>query len=73
MSTTLANSKLAPLLTHPETAEYLRIEEQTLRKWRLHGSGPPFVRVGKRIRYRQADLEAWLQENVCRSTSEART
>jgi hypothetical protein len=34
-----------------EAADYLRSSESTLAKKRLNGDGPPFVRIGRAIRY----------------------
>jgi excisionase family DNA binding protein len=53
-----------------EAAEYLRSSESTLAKKRLNGDGPPFVRIGRAIRYRRSDLDAWMARSVRRSTSE---
>lgn len=44
---------------------------KTLQKWRVTGDGPPFVRVGRLVRYRQADVEAWINSRRVSSTSEA--
>ena len=55
----------------PEAAHYLALAESTLTKMRLTGDGPPFVKVGPRaVAYRKADLDAWLQARVRRSTSD---
>ena len=51
------------LLTSKELAERWRIKEQTLRKWRLVGGGPRYICVGRAIRYRMADVEAYETEN----------
>jgi hypothetical protein len=43
----------------------------TWQKDRLAGNGPPFIRVGRLVRYRQSDFEAWLAAiPSVRSTSE---
>jgi hypothetical protein len=40
-------------------------------KARLTGDGPPFVRLGRLVRYRPSDFEAWLAARPrLRSTSE---
>jgi predicted DNA-binding transcriptional regulator AlpA len=58
----------------PAAALYLGIAESTLNKTRLTGNGPPFVKVGLRsVAYRKADLDAWLEARVRRSTSDAPT
>jgi excisionase family DNA binding protein len=48
------------LLTEAEVAEMLRVSQRTVRRWRNEGSGPPALRVGRRIRYRRSAVEAWL-------------
>lgn len=59
------------LLTEQETAAQLRIQPQTLRKWRLTGEGLKFVRLKRGlIRYRQADVDTFIERGLCTSTSE---
>lgn len=50
------------LLTQDEVAEMLRVSPSTLINWRREGTlnGPPFVRVGRLIRYKVAEVQAWL-------------
>jgi excisionase family DNA binding protein len=48
------------LLTPEEVASILGVPRATLYKWRLVGEGPPALKVGKHLRYRPADLDAWL-------------
>jgi hypothetical protein len=43
---------------------------RTLERWRQTGDGPRFVRVGRAVRYRRSDLDAWLESRVRSSTSE---
>jgi predicted DNA-binding transcriptional regulator AlpA len=55
----------------PEAARYVALSESTLTKMRLRGDGPPFIKVGSRaVAYRTADLDAWLDARVRRSTSD---
>jgi hypothetical protein len=42
-----------------EAAGYLRISVNTLNCWRSRREGPPFVKIGGKVRYRLADLEAY--------------
>jgi predicted DNA-binding transcriptional regulator AlpA len=57
----------------PEAARYVALSESTLTKMRLRGDGPPFIKVGPRaVAYRKADLDAWLEARVRRSTSDNR-
>jgi hypothetical protein len=41
-----------------------------LEKLRGVGGGPPFIKVGKAVRYKLADLDTWLEEQKRGSTSE---
>jgi len=50
------------LLTIDEAASYLRVPGDTLYKWRTQGSGPRAAKIGKHLRYRQAELERWVEE-----------
>lgn len=59
------------LITAKEAAIYLggKIKPlacSTLFYWRLNGGGPTFIRVGKSIRYRVADLKAFIQHGTQR-------
>lgn len=47
-----------------ELARRLNVPINTLYSWRKTGRGPRGFRVGKFIRYRLADVEAWEQEQI---------
>ena len=55
---------MSPLLTQREAAELLRLSERSLERYRLTGTGPRFVKAGHCIRYREADLEAWVASRI---------
>ena len=59
------------LLNAREAAAWLRLGANTLAKWRILGKGPRFTRAGRSIRYRRADLEAFVERRTARSTAEA--
>ncbi|MBN8501325.1 MAG: helix-turn-helix domain-containing protein [Sphingomonadales bacterium] len=46
----------------PTVARLLGLSEITLRKWRVHErrEGPAWIKCGKAVRYREADLQEWL-------------
>jgi predicted DNA-binding transcriptional regulator AlpA len=44
-----------------EAARYLDMSVAWLRQGRMRGRGPSYIRAGRAIRYRTADLDAWLQ------------
>ena len=48
------------MLNERQVAEYLNMSLASLRKWRLFRRGPKFVKLGRAIRYRRTDVEAWL-------------
>jgi excisionase family DNA binding protein len=55
----------AVLLTASEAAALLNIQPSTLAAWRVRGYPQlPFVRVGRCIRYRRQDLEAFIEGHL---------
>jgi len=58
------------LMTTDETADYLRLQKQTLEAWRCHAKGPVFLKLGRRVLYRRESLEKFMAERERRSTSE---
>jgi predicted site-specific integrase-resolvase len=48
--------------TPEQVADRYQISPDTLKEWRYRGRGPKYIRIGKRVRYREADLERWEQE-----------
>jgi len=58
MQTNPSQQFLTQLLDTEEAASFLRLKPQTLRRWACYDQGPirP-VKVGKRLRWRLADLE----------------
>lgn len=50
------------LLTVPEAAEYLRLSVNTLSYFRQTNRSPKYGKLGRRIFYRKADLDAWVEE-----------
>ena len=50
----------SPLLDTDRAARYLGSNARTLERWRTEGTGPKFVKVGRRVHYRRATLDAWI-------------
>lgn len=50
-------------LTSAQAAHYIGMTEGWLRQQRCHGTSdqPPYVKIGRSVRYLKADLDAWLQ------------
>lgn len=60
-----------PLLTEIEAAKYLQLTRRALQAWRCQGKGPKFVKISARaVRYRQDDLEQWVEDRLRSSTSD---
>lgn len=43
---------------------------KTLEAWRLKGYGPPYLKIGRLVRYRGRDIRLWLDASTRHSTSE---
>jgi len=70
-STTPPQEAPSPNLKTEDAAKFLNVQPATLEQWRWNGRGPKFCKIGRSCRYRLADLEAFLEERVFRSTTEA--
>lgn len=58
------------LLNTLQAAERLRVSKRTLEKWRVEGTGPAFLKIGRLAFYTEEQLDAWKQTRVRRSTSD---
>lgn len=52
------------LLTVQELAEYLGVPVATLYQWRYRREGPKGFRVGRHVRYRWSEIEAWVERQM---------
>jgi predicted DNA-binding transcriptional regulator AlpA len=62
----MAKTPLVPtivLLTAKEAAKSLKVSVSWLAKARMRGDGPPWIRIGKSIRYSEAALLQWLRSH----------
>ncbi len=54
--------RTADLLTREEAAKYIRVSVASLAAWASSNRyGLPFVKCGRLVRYRQSDLDRWLE------------
>jgi predicted DNA-binding transcriptional regulator AlpA len=60
------------LLTPRDAAAFLRVSESWLAKARMRGDGPPYVKVGRSVRYPEGGLRQWMRAHMHLSTSEGR-
>ena len=58
------------ILNTIEAARYLGLSKPTLERFRTLGGGPKYAKLGSSVRYRKADLDAWLESRLVRSTSQ---
>jgi excisionase family DNA binding protein len=58
------------LFTTAEAADHVRLSKPTMERLRTSGGGPRYVALGRAVRYRKIDLEAWLESRLVRSTSD---
>ncbi len=58
------------LLNTIETANRIGIKPGWLTKRRVFGGGPPYLKVGRAVRYDPAAIDEWLAEHVRTSTSD---
>jgi hypothetical protein len=61
---------MQPLLTQDECAKLCKLSIRTMERLRLTSGWPKFLRIRHSVRYRPADVEAWLASRVVGSTSE---
>jgi predicted DNA-binding transcriptional regulator AlpA len=59
------------LYNQRDAAKHLLLSPRTLERLRVAGTGPRYCKLGRRVAYRQADLDAWVNARVVQSTSEA--
>jgi hypothetical protein len=60
------------LFSQETVAAILDCSEATLERERWVGSGIPFIKVGRRVRYRKSDIQLWLNgRSSFRSTTQA--
>lgn len=48
-------------LTTADVADALGLAERQVKRMRERGDGPPFSRIGRAVRYRREDVEAWVE------------
>ncbi len=59
-----------PVMDRRDAARYLGLAHATLATLATRGGGPPFLRYSARcVRYRRADLDAWMAARVAVSTA----
>ena len=52
------------LLSVKELADYLEVPVKTIYTWRHRNTGPKGFRVGKHLRFRWHDVQAWVAQRI---------
>jgi len=60
----MTNENLPVLLNTDDLAAYLEIPARTIEGWRRTADGPPFVRLGKHVRYPQDEFIDWVRKQM---------
>lgn len=63
-------SRTPTLWTPADLAERLQVTTENLAVMRHRGSGPPFVKIGRQVRYVPAQVMQWLEERKQLSTKQ---
>lgn len=58
------NNEPAEYLDEKRLCALLGISSVTATKWRAKAKGPPFIKLGRLVRYRRSDVDAWLRTNT---------
>ncbi|MET8948449.1 helix-turn-helix domain-containing protein [Streptomyces sp. NPDC004542] len=53
-------ARRGPLATPAEVAAYLGVPVKTLYQWKYRGIGPNVHKVGRHLRYRWSEVDAWV-------------
>lgn len=64
----MKNLQPTELLTPVEAAEAMRTTVKALSVFRCRGTGPQFVKAGRKVLYRRADLDAYIAKGLREST-----
>jgi len=51
---------LADWISREDLAEELSVKPDTLARWEARREGPPCMRLGRKVYYRQSSVRAWL-------------
>jgi predicted DNA-binding transcriptional regulator AlpA len=54
------NAHYSQFIDERQLCADLGISSVTATKWRARAEGPPFIKVGRLVRYRRTDVDAWL-------------
>ena len=70
MAPAVGHEPRPPFVSAKEAARILRVHPNTLCKWRISGGGPPFIKVGTRIRYSISEISRWMRDHTYSHTGQ---
>jgi predicted DNA-binding transcriptional regulator AlpA len=53
--------RVEPLLSERDVAAICCLSTAAIRRWRLLGKGPRYIKISSVVRYRLEDVTAWLE------------
>ena len=56
---TWPDERLPPRMSEHGLADHWQVSTRTLQRWRAAGQGPAWLRIGKKVVYRRADIRAY--------------
>ena len=62
MNNQYLNNKI--LLTENEVEEFYGINKRRLQRERVYQTGIPYVKIGKRVRYKRSTVDQYIQDNT---------
>lgn len=54
----------SPMLDVDEVIAYMKVSESTLARMRRDKNGPPYAKIGTKVLYRKADLDAFIESKL---------
>lgn len=57
-------------MTAPQAAEYVGVSKTMMDDFRSKGGGPRYIKIGRRVLYDVADLDAWIESKKQISTAD---
>lgn len=61
---------LPKLLSPEQLSELFELPLATIYRWNYAKTGPQVLRIGRHVRYREKDVEAWLDKQALEQGSE---
>lgn len=62
------NMHVFELLDEGELADLVGVTMDTLQRWRVQGTGPAYVKLGKSVFYHRSQVKAWIAESAVEPT-----